>query len=260
MKPGPGRHRGGVPLRAEDAFFLHAQTTQLSQQVGALLLLEPSPIRAADFRTAMRQRMAAAPALRLRLERPGSRWRRPRWITDDHIDFSARIRPVSLGENGAPGSLGEVVDSFFSAPCDPGRNPWEMLLVHGLPLGRTAVVVKVHHAVGDSHAIIATLSQLFDEAAAHDAPGLGRPATVSAAAGNPPSRRASRNRVFGQVFGLETAIAAAVYPGTRPISQLPADTRLVLDSGDFVGQVSGEGLPARSVPKCGEQGRAAAVF
>ena len=171
MKPGPGRHRGGVPLRAEDAFFLHAQTTQLSQQVGALLLLEPSPIRAADFRTAMRQRMAAAPALRLRLERPGSRWRRPRWITDDHIDVSARIRPVSPGENGAPGSLAQVVDSFFSAPCDPGRNPWEMLLVHGLPLGRTAVVVKVHHAVGDSHAIIATLSQLFDEAAAHDAPG-----------------------------------------------------------------------------------------
>lgn len=179
MKTGPGR-RAGVPLRAEDALFLHAQSAQLCQQVGALLLLEPSPVRAGDFHAAMVQRMAAAPALRLRLEQQASRWRRPRWVTDDGIDFSERIRHVSADQYDAPDSLAELVDSFFSAPCDPGRNPWEMLLVHGLPLGRTAVVVKVHHAVGDSHAIIATLSQLFDEGPAHGAPA--GPARGAAAA------------------------------------------------------------------------------
>ena len=163
--------------------FLHSQSTLLCQQVGALLLLEPSLVHARDFRTAMRQRMAALPALRLRLERPGSRWRRPQWITDDHIDFSDRICQVSVGENGTPESLGEAVDSFFSAPCDPGRNPWEMMLVQGLPLGRTAVVVKVHHAVWDSHAIIATLSQLFDEVTPHGAPSWAGAARASSMPG-----------------------------------------------------------------------------
>ena len=211
-------------MRAEDALFLHAQTALLCQQVGALLLLEPSPIRVRDFRTAMRRRMAGVPALRLRLERPGSRWRRPRWVTDDHIDFSERIREVSVGENGAAGSLGEVVDSFFSAPCDPGRNPWEMLLVRGLPLGRTAVVVKVHHAVGDSHAIISTLSRLFDEVAGRDAPtpaGAGRGSAIPGPtrAGRPAGLRSCRPGVLARARGAARTMRGFGYlaaAGTAP--------------------------------------------
>jgi WS/DGAT/MGAT family acyltransferase len=155
--------------------FLHAQTAQLCQQVGAVLLLEPPPIRAGDFRPAMRERMRRVPALGLRLQPPRGRWRRSRWITDHDIDFSERIRQVTLGETGGPDALGDVVDSFFSAPCDPTRNPWEMLLVQNLPGDRAAIVVKVHHTVGDSHAIIATLSQLFDETTEGGGPGTMRP-------------------------------------------------------------------------------------
>jgi hypothetical protein len=123
----------------------------------------------------MRERMRRVPALGIRLQPPRSRWRRSRWITDHDIDFSERIRQVTLGETGVPDSLGDVVDSFFSAPCDPTRNPWEMLLVQDLPGDRAAIVVKVHHAVGDSHAIIATLSQLFDETADRGRAGATRP-------------------------------------------------------------------------------------
>lgn len=160
-------HRGAVRagrLRAEDTLFLHAQTPLLCQQVGAVLVLEPQPMTIGDFRAAIRERMRGVPELRRRLERPPNRWRRPRWVTDDGIDFTARIRPVTLAGQGFGAALRDVVDSFFSAACDPCRNPWEMLLVRGVPAGGLAVVVKVHHTFGDGHAIIATLSKLFDPA------------------------------------------------------------------------------------------------
>ena len=152
----------GVPLRAEDALFLHAETPLLCQQVGAVLLLEPAPIQVDDLRSAIGQRMRAVPELRRRLERPPNRWRRPRWIPDDDTGPGERIRQVMLGENGTPGRLDDAVDAFFTARCDPCHRPWEMLFVRGVPAGRTAIVVKVHHTLGDSHTLIATLGKLFD--------------------------------------------------------------------------------------------------
>jgi diacylglycerol O-acyltransferase len=162
-RPGP------VPLRAEDALFLHAQTPFVCQQVGAVVLLEParssSPgFSAGDLRAAMRRRLAGIPELRRRLERPRGRWRRPRWIRDEDIDVGHRIREVTVGRNGAPTAFSGVVDAFFSDPCDPFRRPWEMLLVRGAPDGRTAVLVKVHHTLGDSGVIIQALTRFFDDA------------------------------------------------------------------------------------------------
>lgn len=191
-------------LRAEDTLFLHAQTPLLCQQVGAVLVLDRQPIGIGDFRAAIRERMSAVPELRRRLERPRSRWRRPCWTRDDGIDFTVRIRPVTLPEQGFPAALRDVVDSFFSVPCDPYQNPWEMLLVHGAPAGGTAVVVKVHHTFGDSHAIIATLGKLFD-------PAPGSPGHIRLAP--PAPRPGSTARAAARTLrGLGHLIAAGTAP------------------------------------------------
>lgn len=159
---GTGAHGIRVPVRAEDALFLYAQTPLLCQQVGAVLLLDSADVQPAAFRAAMRQRVRRVPGLHRRLERPGSGWQRLRWVTDDDADFQARIQHVTLGRRGGPARLADAIDAFFSRPCDPFHSPWELLLVHGM-VGRTAVAVKVHHAVGDSYGIIAMLTELFDE-------------------------------------------------------------------------------------------------
>src|SRR5579875_3821538 len=155
---------GPVPLRAEDALFLHAQTDMLCQQVGALLLLEAATrdLRSGDLRAAVQARIRDVPELRRKLEPARSRWLRPCWVSDDDIDMERRVGEVVLGEGGAPATLDGLVGAFFSVPSDPQRTPWEVLLVRGVPGGRTAVVVKVHHTLGDSNAIIAALSKLFD--------------------------------------------------------------------------------------------------
>jgi hypothetical protein len=156
---------GKAVLRAEDALFLHAQTPFLCQQVGAVVLLEQaSAFSADDFRAAMRRRLSGIPELRRRLERPRSRWRRPRWVREEDIDAGDRIREVTAGRSGAPDTFAGVVDEFFSDRCDPYRAPWQMLLVRLPRDGGTAVLVKVHHTLGDSDVIIAALSQFFDDA------------------------------------------------------------------------------------------------
>jgi diacylglycerol O-acyltransferase len=163
------RRSGPVPLRAEDALFLHTQTPFLCQQVGAVVLLEPARtgrpgFGAAAFRAAISQRLRHVPELCRKLEQPPNAWRRPCWRPDAGIDLAERIGEVTLGRDGGPATVDAVVDGFFSAPCDPCRLPWQMLLVRGIPDGRSAVLVKVHHTLGDSHAIIASLTRLFDDA------------------------------------------------------------------------------------------------
>jgi diacylglycerol O-acyltransferase / wax synthase len=157
--------RDPVPIRAEDALFLHAQTRLLCQQVGAVILLEPAPVDADELRDAVRERVCGVPELRRRLVAAPGWWRRPCWIVDDDIDFGERVREVVLGQGRNPRTLCKVVDSFFSRRCDPYRMPWEVLLIRGAPDGRAAVAVKVHHVIGDSNAIIGMLSKLFDVAA-----------------------------------------------------------------------------------------------
>ncbi|HEU5389453.1 MAG TPA: wax ester/triacylglycerol synthase domain-containing protein [Streptosporangiaceae bacterium] len=181
------------PLRAEDALFLHAQTPLLCQQVGAVVLLDAgrpgSPgFSRDDFLGAMAERLRAVPELRWRLERPGSRWRRPHWVPDEDMDVGERIREVTVGEDGTPSAFSGAVDAFFTQPCDPYRAPWEMRLVRGLPDDRTAVLVKVHHTLGDGRVIIAALTRLFDDPrpargdGVPSGPGPGRRIAASAQA------------------------------------------------------------------------------
>lgn len=196
-------HRSGIPLRAEDALFLHAQSPHLCQQVGAVLLLEPdAALEIGALRAVITKRVRAIPTLRHRLERAPGRWRRPRWVTDEG-DISPRIREVKCGQDGNPRTLGGIVDTFFSLECDPYHSPWEVWLIPGAPDGRTAVAVKIHHALGDSHAIIAALTSLLDPIIEGHRPLARRPRAASDV-----ERRKASDRARGAVARLQDGLRA----------------------------------------------------
>jgi len=197
-------HRAGIPLRAEDALFLHAQSPLLCQQVGAVLLLEPAAaLDIAALREVIAQRVRAIPTLRHRLERAPGRWRRPRWVADEG-DISPRIREVRCGQDGNPRTLGGIVDTFFSLECDPYRSPWEVWLIPGAPDGRMAVAVKIHHALGDSHAIIAALTRLLDPTTE----GAGRRAVPGPPVSGDGGRRKAGDRARGAAARLRGGLRA----------------------------------------------------
>jgi hypothetical protein len=149
------------PVRAEDAVFLHAQTARCPQQVGAVVMLNGPGVDLAGLRSSVAARVGQLPQLRRRLIPPPNRWTRPRWAIDAVVDVGARVTEVTA-DAGTPRSLEQVVGQYFAEPVDPCAAAWQLLLVHTGSSGPSAIVVKAHHALGDSFALIATLGGLFD--------------------------------------------------------------------------------------------------
>jgi WS/DGAT/MGAT family acyltransferase len=121
----------------------------------------------------------------------------------DEGDISPRIREVKCGQDGNPRTLGGIVDTFFSLECDPYHSPWEVWLIPGAPDGRTAVAVKIHHALGDSNAIIAALTSLLDPITEGH-----RPLARGPRAANDVERGKASDRARGAVTRLQDGLRA----------------------------------------------------
>jgi WS/DGAT/MGAT family acyltransferase len=162
--PALPRHHGARPLAAPDAFFAHAATASVAQQVGAVLRLDgvlAQPLD--DLAARIAERVPALPMLRRRLDlRPH---RRPRWLPADDVDPHAHLRARTVGAAyGVPFTV--AVREFFSTPVPLDRPPWQLELVHDTDTARSAVLAKMHHSLGDGLAVTATLLALLSDSEA----------------------------------------------------------------------------------------------
>jgi len=204
-------------LHPADALFLAIDRPEVPQQIGAVLLLEPggsgpvTPEVVADL-------VRGLPRLRGRLDRGGI-LRRPSWRPDPGIDVAGLVDTVDLGapdENPAvPGDhlgahLQAVADDFFSRPLDLAVAPARFRLVSGLPGGRQAVLLVVHHAVCDGVQLTLALVRRArgrDPDAAVPPAGRARPPRRT-------SRREKARRLALGVRGLWSLARAGTAPRT----------------------------------------------
>ncbi|MFE3289197.1 wax ester/triacylglycerol synthase domain-containing protein [Rhodococcus sp. NPDC059234] len=73
----------------------------------------------------------------------------PRWVVDPDFDLSWHLRRAIVP---SPGGIGAVLDLARTAGMtafDKDRPLWEFTVLEGLPDGRAALVMKVHHALTD---------------------------------------------------------------------------------------------------------------
>ncbi|MGB8995931.1 MAG: WS/DGAT domain-containing protein [Pseudonocardiaceae bacterium] len=164
--PGLARHHGARPLSAPDAFFAHAATPTVPQQVGAVLMLtdQPplgSPEQLAEHIAALiTDRASALPMLCRRLDlRPG---RRPRWLPADDLDPARQLRVRTVG--AAHGvSWSAALREFFGTPVPLDRPPWQLEVIHDADTVHTTILAKMHHCLGDGLAVTATLIALLSD-------------------------------------------------------------------------------------------------
>ncbi|MGB9048865.1 MAG: WS/DGAT domain-containing protein [Pseudonocardiaceae bacterium] len=164
--PGLARHHGARPLSALDAFFAHAATPTVAQQVGAVLMLADHPPvgppqQLADHIAALiTDRAPALPMLRRRLDlRPG---RRPRWLPVDDVDPARHLRARTVG--AAHGiAFSAALQQFFTTAVPLDAPPWQLEVVHNAGTAQTAILAKLHHSLGDGLAITATLIDLLTD-------------------------------------------------------------------------------------------------
>jgi diacylglycerol O-acyltransferase len=212
--PGLPRHHGARPLSAADAFFAHAATRTVPQQVGAVVLLEgqhpPEQIaeQIADHLAALiTDRAPALPMLHRRLD---LRWgRHPRWLPAGDVDPDRHLHARTVG-TAHPMPWPVAVREFFSTPVPLDRPPWQLEVGHDADTGRTAILVKLHHSLGDGLAVTATLLNLLCD---QDKPRIQRAARSHSHLGEPAKYAAqcavTRWRRAGQVVRGLVSLARA---------------------------------------------------
>ncbi len=170
----PAAHRpASWPLRPQDAFFRYVQSATVAQQIGVVLELGPLPdgtaLTSGGLAALLARRLPAMTTLRRRLVSRGP-GRRPGWVVDRYVDPAAHLVEVRV----APGDDGSAaVDRFWSEPLALDRPPWQILLVGGLPDGRTRAAIKLHHCLGDGLSVIAVIQRLFDPVTARPVKPVG---------------------------------------------------------------------------------------
>src|SRR5262249_27961372 len=84
----------------------------------------------------------------------------PIWVRDQDPDLRYHLRRCRLGGDGGWPELLTTAAQLAMTPFDRTRPPWEALLVEGLPDGKAAYLLKLHHALTDGLGLKQLLSQL----------------------------------------------------------------------------------------------------
>lgn len=83
----------------------------------------------------------------------------PRWAVDDGFDLHYHVRRGRLATPSWT-SLLETAQQIVMTPFDRARPPWEVYLYEGLPGGRAAYLLKLHHAIADGLGAVALMSKV----------------------------------------------------------------------------------------------------
>jgi diacylglycerol O-acyltransferase / wax synthase len=139
------------------------------QDIGALvildgtILLDPAgELRIGAVREAITSRLHLVPRLRQVIHAPGRGLGGPLWVDAPRFDIRdhvvVRALPPGAGETG----LLAVTEELRSQRFDPSRPLWQMWFLPGLPDGRVAMFVKLHHSIADGMAAMTTIAAFLD--------------------------------------------------------------------------------------------------
>lgn len=163
-RPGQGR---SPRVASADAFFLHAESVSWPQHVGGVIVVDhPGDPHAYHARTRAKieETLPNLPRFTQRLWWP-SRWRRPRWIAADHIDWDWHVPLWDLsGPDGRPSdysALWQKVAELQSEPMPRDRPLWRWIVVTGFAENKATVLYLVHHSVADGIGTVAQALRMF---------------------------------------------------------------------------------------------------
>ena len=87
----------------------------------------------------------------------------PRWEVDPDFDMDFHFRRMRLAGDGSMRDLLDAAQPFSMQAFDRDRPLWEMRLVDGLADGRTAIMMKLHHALSDGVGLVRMTTSLVEQ-------------------------------------------------------------------------------------------------
>jgi WS/DGAT/MGAT family acyltransferase len=155
-------------LSALDRLMLWA-SRRWPQDIGALAVLDGGPLydeagrfRIDAVRDAVERRLHLVPRFRQLIYQPRRVLGGPLWVDAPTFDLSHHVRLLPLEPPAGEAELLAAVEQILRHRLDPGRPLWEMWLLPGLPDRQVGLFVRIHHAIGDGMAAMATLASLLE--------------------------------------------------------------------------------------------------
>jgi WS/DGAT/MGAT family acyltransferase len=112
------------------------------------------------------------PRFRQRVVEPALNLGMPAWVVDPDFDLHYHVRRVRLPEGAGFGDVLAAAEQVAMTPFDRVRALWEAVLFEGLPDGRAAYLLKLHHTLTDGMGGVQLLSQVHSRTRE---PNAGKP-------------------------------------------------------------------------------------
>jgi WS/DGAT/MGAT family acyltransferase len=146
-----------------------AASQRWPQDIGALAildgtsLLEPTgDLRIDAIREAIASRLPLVPRFRQVIHTPRRGLGGPHWVDAARFDVRDHVVVCPLASGTDQPGLLAVTEQLRSERFDPSRPLWRMWFMPGLPNGRVAMFVKLHHSIADGMAAMTTVAALLD--------------------------------------------------------------------------------------------------
>lgn len=191
----------------------------LRSTITTAVVLE-GPVEAQRLRRTLERASRIIPRLRQRVRSNPLSIAPPRWEIDPNFDLRYHLRTARAPGEGSMGDLLAMAGPMAMQGFDRARPLWEATVVEGLSDGRTALVLKIHHAITDGVGGVRLMLELFD--LAPDAPERPMPNAPSVHVMNQTerfidafqheSRRQGDALRQAATAGIESAMGAAYDP------------------------------------------------
>ncbi|MBP8310765.1 MAG: wax ester/triacylglycerol synthase family O-acyltransferase [Burkholderiaceae bacterium] len=181
------------------------------------ILLTRTPLDFDQVRTLYRERLLVFERFRQRVVERGLPLRRPHWEDVADFDIDQHLHHVALPAPGDSSALRTLIEDVASTPLDHRQPLWQVHVVDGVG-GGSALIMRLHHCVGDGAAMMSVMQKLFDPAPgrrAARAPANGAPAARAKAVQSLGSALATIERAARRTLGPAGGIVvdALVHPG-----------------------------------------------
>ncbi len=160
-----------VPMSPVDAAWWRMDSPTNLMMITGVLTLDRA-LSMAELGALIEQRLLPHARFTQRVVEPRAPVGVPHWEVDARFDAHAHLHRVALPAPGGQRELEELVSDLASTPLDRDRPLWQIHLVEGVGDG-AALVVRLHHCIGDGVALVGVLLDVAEEASGPSPQAVG---------------------------------------------------------------------------------------